>query len=577
MGNEIDITASEDNIQNTFSRKNRFTVPDYQRPYSWKKEQWTDFWNDLTTLPDEETHFLGSLVVIKHETGWKSLNELEIVDGQQRLTTISLILCAMRERYEEAGDPNDLADLIEGEYLYETDHDNNSHAKLSLSRFDDDNYNKILNRRLNAVDEDSRLLEGYEYFKKELDNYNIGGIDDLRKKLVGSMTVVIVQCESAGSAFRLFETLNDRGMELSAVDLMKNSLLQTAADKNPDSDRSDEYQHIREQWEYLLENVVHEISHPDRFFRHFMMSRSEPDIQENISSRTLYDTFKNTIETRIPNSNITLIGYIDEMVDVSNLYIGIVQNSIDEFSGRPQTKINSKIRNLNDIQSSHARTLVLRSFDEFDDSSTILELLNMIEVFMTRWRVADLQTGANLDKIFSDLCSNAFSEDNPLNVIRERLKEEAPSDDEFRAKLANSNFKRNDQTRYILDTIERRHFMTGGGGKTYDRASVDIEHIAPQSALTAKKYRPWKEILDIGEAEYNSQYRNRIGNLTLLEERLNEEASDNPFQQKKDQYRLSDFKMTEDIRGKYDEWNIETINERSHDLAEIGVEVWSFN
>ncbi len=130
-------------------------------------------------------------------------------------------------------------------------------------------------------------------------------------------------------------------------------------------------------------------------------------------------------------------------------------------------------------------------------------------------------------------------------------------------------------TRYILDTIEREHYSSGGG-KTYDRASVDIEHIAPQSALSAEKYESWKPILDVSEAEYKNQYRNRIGNLTLLEERLNEEASTNPFGQKKDQYRLSDFQMTEYLRSNYQEWNTSTIEERSEELAETATKIWDF-
>ena len=571
----MNIDATENTVQQSFSDKSTFSVPDYQRPYSWKKEQWNDFWTDLNSIPENGTHFLGSIVLIKNETPINKLNELEVVDGQQRLTTISILLCAMRTQYKQNGDPNGITDLIEDEYLYERDENNNKTPKISLSKYDGEDYESIVKGRTNAVDDDSKLLAALEFFEEKLSDHSLDELDELRARLSNQMMVVFVECNSAGSAFRLFETLNNRGMELSAVDLMKNSLLQRATKKYIGGSSSDEYEHIRTQWEYLLENVVHQISQPNRFFRHFIMSRSNPDISGNVSSRTLYDTFNEIIHNKLPSGSTSLKDYIDEMVTVSDTYMGIVDASVDVYSGKQTKKVNSRLRNLNDIESSHSRTLILRSFEEFDDSTDMLEVLRLLESFMTRWRVADLTTGASLDRVFSNLCSNAFEGSDPVEKIREKLKEEAPSDDEFRAKFANSGFKRNSMTRYILDTVERDHFADSGG-KTYDRASVDIEHIAPQSAMSSDKYESWKPILDVSEAEYKAEYRNRIGNLTLLDESLNEEASANPFEQKKDQYRLSDFQMTQDVRSNYESWDIGTIEDRSEELAEVAVDIWDF-
>lgn len=572
---KMNIDASESTVQKAFSDKSTYTVPDYQRPYSWKKEQWIDFWTDLNSIPQDSTHFLGSIVLIKHETSFNELNKLEIVDGQQRLTTISLLLCAMRSQYNEKGDPNDIIDLIETEYLYERDDNNNKHLKLSLSQFDGDDYENIIRGRENAVNDDSQLLGALKFFEDKVSGFSIDELDELRGKLSKQMTIVIVRCDSAASAFRLFETLNNRGMELSAVDLMKNALLQTATEKYPGGSSSNQYDNIRSQWEYLLQNVVHQIDQPNRFFRHFMMSRDQPDIPGNVSSRKLYDVFSDVIRHRLDREGITISEYINEMVDVSDTYMGIIDASIDEFGGKQSKKINSRLRNLNDIESSHSRTLILRSIEEFDDSTNMIETLRLLESFMTRWRVADLTTGASLDRIFSGLCSEAFDKPDPVEMIRSKLKEEAPGDDEFEAKFFSSGFKRNAMTKYILDTIEREHYSSGGG-KTYDRASVDIEHIAPQAALSADKYKSWESVLSVTEAEYKNQYRNRIGNLTLLEESLNEKASANPFKQKQDQYRLSDFQMTEYVRSNYSEWNTQTIEGRSEELAEIAVDIWDF-
>ncbi|MCO8268834.1 DUF1524 domain-containing protein [Haloferax sp. AB510] len=460
------------------------------------------------------------------------------------------------------------------EYLYERDDNNNKHPKLSLSQYDGADYEHILDGRENAVADNSNLLEALEYFENQLTGYTTDELDDLRARLTKQMTIVVVECDTPGSAFRLFETLNDRGMELSSVDLMKNSLLQTATQEYGSG--SSEYNHVRSQWEYLLKNVVHQIDHPNRFFRHFIMSREVPDYEGNVSSRKLYDVFNEIIDSKLDEVGISIMGYVDEMVDISDTYLGIIDASVDKYNGKQSRKVNARLRNLNDIEASHSRTLILRSIEEFDDSTKTIQVLRLLESFMTRWRVADLTTGASLDRIFSGLCSTAFDSANPVDEIRSKLKEEAPGDDEFRAKFASSEFKQNSMTRYVLDTLEREHYSSGGG-KTYDRASVDIEHIAPQAALSADKYSTWRDVLTVGEAEYKNQYRNRIGNLTLLEESLNEEASANPFQQKIDQYRLSDFKMTEDVRSTYSEWTIDTIEKRSDKLAEIAVEIWNFD
>ncbi|RDZ36094.1 DUF262 domain-containing protein, partial [Haloferax sp. Atlit-19N] len=170
---------------------------------------------------------------------------------------------------------------------------------------------------------------------------------------------------------------------------------------------------IRQQWEHVLENVVYEINNPDRFFRHYMMSREDPDIEGSVTSRTLYDTFRDLIENQLPTDETDLVGYVDGMVETSELYVGFTKANVDAFSGRAQKRINRRLRNLNDIQSSHSRTLMLRIFEEFDEYDQILSVLRLLEVFMVRWRVSGNQTGSKLDRIFSELCSDAFDTTDP--------------------------------------------------------------------------------------------------------------------------------------------------------------------
>lgn len=230
----LNITAVEDTVSSVLSRdKHRFQVPEHQRAYAWKEEQLEAFWNDLlsVTSGESETHFLGSVVVVKEDKGLDQLAVLQIVDGQQRLATISILLCIIRQKLRQHGDKletdSDPAEGIDRSYLWEEDEDFREQPNLMMSTFDKEEYTQLLNGRLPS-DESSNLVKAAEFFNDKVLEMDVQEVNELRKRLVNSMTLVTIECDSEGSAFKLFETLNDRGLELSAVDLMKNYLFKIA-------------------------------------------------------------------------------------------------------------------------------------------------------------------------------------------------------------------------------------------------------------------------------------------------------------------------------------------------------------
>lgn len=567
MSSNLNISATESTVDSVLIDNNRYDVPDYQRRYSWGEEQWEAFWSDLNSLEEGDTHFLGSIVVIQHSP-IDSLNWRELVDGQQRLTTITILLSVMRERYLEAGDENNHAETIKDDYLREKDLDNNYFPKLTLSKFDDEDYQAILEGRSSDVDNE-QLEEAVKFFRKKIADCDLVQVDELRKRLLSSMTLVIIDCDSEQSAFRLFETLNNRGLELSAVDLMKNFLLQVASDSS-----GADYDYIKGQWETILETVVREIKDPDRFFRDYIMAAPEPDYDSSVSSYKLYDTFREIVTEELPTETTSLSDYIDGMVEKATLYVELTQGQVDSVgSAKTQRQINQRLDNLDAINSVNTRPLLLRSFDELEGTE-ILEVLRTVEKFMLRWQVAGYVSGSRLDKVFSSLCSNAFDKDDPVEEIRDTLASEGPTDAEFRSSLVSKDLPRNARTKYLLDTLEHRHFMPSGKGKQVaDRSLVDIEHIAPDKAFSAKKYTSWETYLHADESTFE-QYKHRLGNLTLLESRHNARAGTNPFNEKKREYQTSDFEMTQAICD-YESWSTKKIEERTEELADIAVKIWS--
>ncbi len=562
MANGLGLTATEDTVEHVLSRNYRYTVPNYQRQYSWGEEQWGALWSDITAITDESTHFIGSIVLIERSSNLNELNKLEIIDGQQRLATVSVLLAVMREKYYSEGD-TEQAEAIEQNYLWKTDLDRNTHQNLTLSTFDNPEYQKILDREYDRMN-NGQLKEAVEFFGNKINPLSHEEVDDVRKKLLASVTLVSITCEGEQSAFRLFETLNDRGLELSSVDLMKNYTFSKAATSS-DID----YDKVREDWENLINVVVPNVSKPSRFFRHYIMSCRTPNYDDDVSNYKLYDEYQKIVDERLPEVGMTLNEYVHNLSLNAELYVKIINKDIDMYSDRGNKDINSKLEDLDVINSVQARTLMLRIFDEYDTANRVMEALLLLESFLLRWKVASYPTGGELDRLYSRVCTNAFDEDNPTEAILQALSDRCPSDEEFIAAIENKRVSLNDRTRYILKRLEADYYH----GADIDLETVDLEHIAPRASFSAKKYSAWPSKLQTTEARFE-QYRDRLGNLTLLETDKNISIGANPFEEKSTAYESSKITMNRKVAEDYDEWNIEMIEQRTSELAQAMVQIW---
>lgn len=570
MSEEVNIFASQTTVDDILSRSHRFEVPDYQRQYSWNGEQWSDLWEDVNSIGPDQMHFFGSIVVISGAYEPTGSTILQLVDGQQRLSTISIFLCALKSRYRELGELEEGQNAMAFEkYLWDIKfREENSHPRVSLGQLDHEDYIQVLEGHPDRVTNNERIRDAYYFFYSKIESYSVEELDEIRDRLLNQISVVMIRSNSESSAFRLFETLNDRGLELSAVDLMKNHLLSVAHD-DPKLDATN----IKEDWKQLL-ITIRDLDKPIRFFRHYLMSTPNPKTNQRITESKVYDRFKSIVLGIQRREEFSLEDFVAEMERQSKTYVAMAEANIRKFSPHKNGQVNDRLDALIAIGAIPARTLMLRTFYELDDPDKICDILQLIESLMLRWNISRYSTGSEVDKLFNRLSHEAFNQSDPVEYIRNEFLRSGPTNDEFKRNFARKNHRQNDLTKYILDTIEREQFMASGEGKRIkDRMNVHIEHIAPRQTFSANKYSSWIDYLEVDEQTF-MENRNRIGNLTLFERRLNIKALDNPFEQKQEYYETSDFEMTR-VLCEYDSWSIEKIKDRSREFAEIAAIIWS--
>lgn len=562
------LSADDYVISEVLEGTKQIHVPDYQREYSWGKDQWSELWDDIYALTRErDNHFLGSIVVIeKKEDG---LRKLDLVDGQQRLTTVSILLCVIRDKLEKDGAEN--ADLVDNFLQIQSPTTGERHQKLRLNKFHNDDYSHILAGNVDLVS-NSQLKDAYNYYDSKLEGFSTEKVQDIYGKLVESVYIVQIECGSEVSAFRLFESLNDKGLDLGAVDLVKNRLFMEA-NENEDIDE----ERVKGLWEEIMTVIRPELSQNYRFFSHYFMSISKPSTRDNVSKSKLYDYVDDLLNEGLAQEGMTVEEMLEDMLEKSKVYVDITNCEVSEdFRPRKHQDLNSKLESVQ-IKNDRIRTLLLKIIIEYDSADDVLEALHILEVLNTRDKIAGRDSNTSRDRFWSRTCSKMSQSENPNDYLRRMAEKRAPNDTIMMERIANREFKNNDFTKYILDRIEEEHYMkTGGREKTVgDRSTVDIEHIAPQRAFSADKYGEWKRYLNCTEDEFN-EYKKRLGNLTLLQDSLNQTASDNPYEQKCNIYRNNtDFLMTQAIPEDYDEWSLENIRDRTTKMAKIICEVWS--
>ncbi len=551
-----------------------FVIPPFQRAYSWEKENWEELFNDLKLVIDKNTHhFIGSVVIQK-----KGL-ELIVIDGQQRLTTISLLLLALAKwtKKHNVGNKYFYENIIK-DYLVVTKRDGSQETRFKLSN-KNNNLKEFENLVLGFYKEnfvpaeiqEKTLVEVVNFFEKELNEFNKkfqptedfeGTIFD---KLTQNLNFIDIELEENEDANTIFETLNSRGKQLDSSDLIRNYLFMM-----PQIKKVGEMQVYENNWypleKYFEDLAEQKIKHSfSNFLKYFLFANvTRPD---TIHQDRIYPEMKEFLTKFLENNSIAAL--FDKLKKYKNFFdIIIFPDKIDVIKYNSTIKIGLKIINYCDVFVS--TPLILKAFELFDNKKiqkdTLENIILLLASYTLRLVVHERKFPNKTLPTLIKLLEN-FEDENelPQKIANEIVKLKATpfyNDEDFKSRLLEYEIyenRRRDLVRYLIWLAIYQHSEGKLGYTNFE--DLSIEHIFPQKA----------EQSDLSDEEFEETKKlsNTIGNLTLLTQKLNSSLSNKPFAEKK--AKLQEYTIWNYERENYfsqDQWTSQQITDRTEFIAD---------
>ncbi len=595
----MDITPNKLSIGQLFyNSSEQFLIPAYQRRYAWGENQYAALFDDIEMLRENDNHLFG-MILLHTKTHKGGLNRPEIVDGQQRIATLFLLFLSIKLRYLKLG-KQDKAKEIDT-YLLCKDFDEKVRNKLIMGDLDEPDFKLILRQKDFSKIKNRKLVDAFSDFNDWLEEYNIVELNKFLYKLTHIAVIIRLDVGLAKDAYKLFETINNRGLRLSPTDLIKNFILGHAA-KHEDKTLDD----IKNIWSEIIINLD-EID-TNTFLRQYTCSVLKQKLTMNKLVEKLKDYYMKSVEN---TELLSEYGYYSDDIDIDEEEVIEENNEVNNddqegnnFDGRihitdflykirdasvvyrkirkrqfKTKKINKILFNLARIKSLPSYIFLLNLFRRNIDEKKLLKILKLIETFMLRRHVCQYRTG-ELDEIFSKLI-NVPNKD-IVNSVRKQLLVHLPPDSEFKDHFTKHQFKGRltDRAKCVLEQIEYYLIEDKGEFELTTGRDLQLEHIIPQTINTKKSrrtYGDWKKYLGKDANVQHRKYVHRIGNMTLLADELNLGAYNNPFSKKKYHYRKSNIKLNKLLCENYSQFRFRQIDKRGHELSNIALKIWSFD
>jgi len=543
--------AFNQTLQGTLQSPNQYVIPVFQRYYSWKKENWEKLWDDLTELytPEQANrhHFMGSLVFVPEKHYPSLVPAYQVIDGQQRLITLSLLLCALRDVASSLRF-NELAEEITVNYLVHHFKKGREHFRVFPRQRDRDLYLAAIEQKDTAKGHLSVALSYFSDQVKTIPNASTeDGLRALFNILQTRLEFVHIVLDSE-NPYRIFKSLNSTGVDLSEADLIRNFVFMHVDIEYQDEFDEKLWKPMEKHFEDSQGNL--DGSRLSSFFRDFLMYKGK-----YISPDTTFDAF----EQQYTGTSFEPEELAEELMH--NAFFYDVVRGTQVHSSK---EANLALAQLRGLESSTTYPLVLNLLHKVEDGvMSIQDLEHAFELlagFIMR-RLVCGESSRAYGRWFVSACTELGS--SPLDGLWKFLNSKGyPSNARFKADFAGFNLYGSRYCLFILKTLEKAHSHK----EPADLSQAQIEHVMPQ------KMSPiW--ITDLGsEAErIHSKWLHTIGNLTLSA--YNPELSNKPFDDKRKWYATSNIVLTRSI-SEYEKWTETEIIERRQKLTELAAQVW---
>lgn len=546
------------------NQNNQFVIPIYQRLYSWKKEQCEQLWDDIIKIGGNDKmngHFIGSILYVRN--GITHSDPLLIIDGQQRLTTITLLFIALRDRSSDEAKRKKMES-----YLINSDKDGDKKFRLILSESDRDTLLSLIDKDRRKPSEPSlKIVENFKLFEKWI-NENTDKLETIFKGLEKLMIVWIALKKEKDDPQLIFESMNSKGIELTQADLIRNYIImETEIEKQEGF--------YNQYWRAMEEN-----------FKQSEKQSEKQSKREDLFSKFVrhYLTIKTrTIKTReIPNINKVYKAFKDyrqkKGIEIEDLlkdlqkYCGFFCQIV--FKKEADKDLNKALSFLVDLEMDVIYPLLLELYSDYKDGvlskQDFIPIIALTESYLCRRAVYRPGLGG-LNKVFASF-TKKINKDQYRESIKahflslEKTTGKFPKDSEFKDSFITIDFYHFKKNKYFLERLE--NFDTK---EPVDTQKCNIEHIMPQT-LTPE----WQRDLGENFKAIHEKYLHTIGNLTLTG--YNQEYSNKSFQEKRDMekgFKQSPLKLNQSLKD-LESFGEKEIEKRANDLADWALKIWTY-
>lgn len=565
------LQAGETTLNKLLNTSRQFIVPIFQRNYSWQKNQYEQLWFDIlraSKFKEKQNHFIGSIVYIDMGTPAGRPQQLLLIDGQQRLTTISILLCAIKDYVQKFNLETKLINLakIKNQFLYNSDEIDEDRYKLLLNVQDKETYIKLIDNTIFTVNKPAtNIIKCYEFFYERIEDFikQHGQIDEIYAGIFKLSLVSISLDKDSDNPQMIFESMNSTGKDLSQTDLLRNYLLM---DLTPEKQTRLYKTYWKPMEELFGEDIYkNDVNKFDYFIRDFLTLKSDTGYICKINN--VYENFKRYYL----DNNCEKFAVLKDLFTYAKYYacIDLLQEKDDELKLYWQEfkKLDSHV----------VYPFLLKLYDDYSRQILIKEdfkkILQVVISYLWRRAICEIPTNS-LSKTFATLYQAVDKDDYVNSVIKAFVFKSSykrfPSDYEVREKLQTKDIYHFRLRRYLLEALENYYHKEPIDLNT---ANYTIEHIMPQNI---EHNLSWQQMLGEDWQEVHSLYLHSLGNLTITG--YNAEMSNKSFWEKvngESGFKHSHLKLNESI-AQCDVWNKKAIQRRTNILTDIILKIWKY-